>query len=56
MPSDKGGEFCAVERDVYMQLGRSHLADTATYQTVPRMTAKTIESKLNKEWKRTYKT
>ena len=33
MPSDKGGEFCAVEHDAYMHLARSHLADT-TQQTV----------------------
>ena len=51
MPSDKGGEFCAVEQGAYVHLGRSHLADTTIYQPVPRMTAKTIEGKLNKQWK-----
>ena len=51
MPSDKGGEFCAIEVDAYNELGRCHLADTATYKRVPRMTAKTVEGKINKEWK-----
>jgi hypothetical protein len=51
MPSDKGGEFCAIDRDSYTELGRSHLSDEATYQQVPRMTAKTIEGKINREWR-----
>ena len=51
MPSDKGGEFCAVGLETYKSLGQAHLADTTTYQTVPRMTAKTIETKINRTWK-----
>jgi hypothetical protein len=31
MPSDKGGEFCAVDLETYKELGRSHLA----YHDVP---------------------
>ena len=51
MPSDKGGEFCAVSSETYRELGRSHLADTTTYRPVPRMTAKTVEGKINCAWK-----
>lgn len=51
MPSDKGGEFCAVDQEVYRDLGRSHLSDTATYRPIPRMTAKTVEGKINNTWR-----
>ena len=51
MPSDKGGEFCAIDLQTYKDLGESHLADATTYQRVPRMTAKTIETKVNRAWK-----
>ena len=51
MPSDKGGEFCAVDMDTYRDLGRSHLADNTTYQAIPRMSAKTIEGKINRTWR-----
>ena len=51
MPSDKGGEFCAVGLEAYQELGRAHLADTTTYRAVARMTAKTIEAKVNRAWK-----
>ena len=50
MPSDKGGEFCAIDLDTYRNLGRSHLTDTATYRLIPRMTAKTVEGKINRVW------
>ena len=51
MPSDKGGEFCAVKLEEYKEMARAHLADTSTYQLVPRMTAKTVEGKVNQAWK-----
>jgi hypothetical protein len=51
MPSDKGGEFCAIDADTYKSLGRSHLADATTYRPIPRMTAKTVEAKINRTWK-----
>ena len=51
MPSDKGGEFCAIDLETYKDLGRSHLSNTATYRQVPRMTAKTVEGKINRAWK-----
>jgi hypothetical protein len=51
MPSDKGGEFCAINLQTYKDLGRTHLADTTTYRPIPRMTAKTIERKINHAWK-----
>ncbi len=51
LPSDKGGEFCVIERTRYIQIGKEHLSDTNLYQEVPSMTAKTIESKINKTWK-----
>ena len=51
MPSDKGGEFCAIGLEDYLQLGRSHLAQVTTYRPVARMPAKTIEGKINGAWK-----
>ena len=51
LPSDKGGEFCIIERARYIQIGKEHLSDTNLYQEVPSMTAKTIENKINKIWK-----
>jgi hypothetical protein len=51
MPSDKGGEFCAINLDTYKNLARTHLADATTYRPVPRMTARTIEAKINRSWR-----
>ena len=51
MPSDKGGEFGAMNKEEYAELGRSHLSDTEVYEPVPRITAKTIEGRINKEWR-----
>jgi len=51
LPSDKGGEFCVLDRSQYIELGLQHLKDNRTYVTVSRISAKTIETKINKVWK-----
>ena len=51
MPSDKGGGFCAVDLGTYKDLGNGHLGDTSTYRQVARMTARTVEGKINRAWK-----
>ena len=51
LPSDKGTEFCIIQKDRYSQAALDHLNDFNTYQKVPRMTAKTIENKVNIAWK-----
>ena len=50
LPSDKGGEFCVIETDRYNTAALQHLSDTTIYKPTSRMTAKTIESKINKTW------
>ena len=51
LPSEKGTEFCIIQKDSYLQAALDHLNDSNTYQKVPRMTAKTIENKVNLVWK-----
>ena len=51
LPSDKGGEFCVVESVKYTQAANEHLSDTNTYKKVARMSAPTIEKKINKVWR-----
>lgn len=51
LPSDKGTEFCVIDRDRYITAGKKHLSDEHTYKKITRMSAKTIESKVNKVWK-----
>lgn len=51
LPSDNVIEFCIIRKDRYSQAALHHLKHSNTYQTVPRMTAKTIESKVNLVWK-----
>ena len=51
LPSDKGGEFCVIEAKKYDEIAVKHLSDTKIYQQVPRMTAKTVENKVNTSWK-----
>ena len=51
LPSDKGTEFCIIQKDRYSQAALDHLNDSNTYQKVPRMTAKTVENKVNLVWK-----
>ena len=52
MPSDKDGEFCAMNKEEYTQLGRSYLSDAEVYEVVQRMTAKTVEGKINSQWRK----
>ena len=51
LPSDKGTEFCIIHQDTYTQVALAHLNNSSTYQKVPRMSAKTVENKVNSTWK-----
>ena len=51
LPSDKGTEFRVIPQDTYTQVALDHLSDSNTYQKVARMSAKTMESKVNTTWK-----
>ena len=54
LPSDKGGEFCVIDSQTYDNVAIADLEDDAIYRIykkVPRMTAKTIETKINGVWK-----
>ena len=52
LPSDKGTEFCVIQQDTYTRVALAHLNDSSTYQKVPRMSAKTVENKVNSTWKK----
>ena len=52
LPSDKGTEFCMIQQDTYMRVTLDHLSNANTYQKVPRMSAKTVENKVNTAWKK----
>lgn len=51
LPSDKGGEFCVIERSKYIELGNQHLADETTYRLALRVSAMSIEKKINNLWR-----
>ena len=51
LASDKGTEFCVIQQDTHTQVALAHLRDSSTYQKVPRMSAKTVENKVNSTWK-----
>ena len=51
LPSDKCTDFCIIQRDTYTQLALVHLSDPNTYQMIPRISAKTVEKKINSTWK-----
>ena len=51
LPSDKGGEFCIIERARYANIGTQHLSNSSVYTQVKAITPKTIESRVNKIWK-----
>ena len=51
LPSDKGGEFCVLNRAKYLELGHQHLNDTDTYVITNRISPKTIETRVNQVWK-----
>ena len=51
LPSDKGGEFCVLDRKKYLELGLQHLNDDKTYVVVNRVSAKSIETRINQTWK-----
>ena len=50
-PSDRGGEFCLMHLQQYISIGREHLNNVTLYKSIPRMSAQTIENKLNNEWR-----
>ena len=51
LPSDKGGEFCVIETTRYDHAAHQHLSDTSTYKKINRMSAGTMEAKINAVWK-----
>lgn len=51
LPSDYGGEFCIISNEKYNEAALDHLNDPTTYRNIPRMTAKTVETKVNSKWK-----
>ena len=51
LPSDKCGEFCVTTTHAYNEAAQKHLDDSEVYTRVPRMTAPTIEKKINQVWK-----
>jgi hypothetical protein len=50
LPSDKGGEFCVIEKSRYINLGMEHLNDSSTYRQIPHISPKTIEKRINLVW------
>ena len=51
LPSDKGGEFCVIDNKQYAELGHQHLNDNTTYCITKRISAKTVEIRVNTIWK-----
>jgi hypothetical protein len=51
LPSDKGTEFCVIGNTAYDKAAMEHLSDQNIYCPIKRMTAKTIEKKVNEAWK-----
>lgn len=47
LPSDKGTEFCVIQQDKYNQVALDHLSNANTYLKVSRISAKTVENKVN---------
>ena len=41
-----------IQQDTYTRVAFDHLSDANTYQKVPRMTAKTVQNKVNTAWKK----
>jgi hypothetical protein len=50
LPSDKGGEFCVLQKELYTELGNQHLSDRTIYKAINHIQAKTVEKKLNTVW------
>ena len=51
LPSDKGGEFCVVDKKQYLELGQHHLNNNTIYNITRRISAKTVETRVNNVWK-----
>lgn len=41
-----------MQQDTYKQVALDHLSDCNTYRKVPRISAKTVENKVNTAWKK----
>ena len=52
LPSDKGGEFCILSTEQYLQRGIQHLENSDIYKPNSDITPKTIETRINNEWKK----
>ena len=52
LPSDKGKEFCVIEKDRYDSAALEHLNDINIYKQIKRLTVGTIEHKINNVWKK----
>ena len=52
MPSDKGGEFCAMTTEMYASAVTKHLENRTTYRVMHNISAETVESRINECWKR----
>ena len=51
LPSDKGGQFCVIEKERYDEAALQHLHDTTTYRASRITSAQTIERKINTTWR-----
>jgi hypothetical protein len=51
LPSDKGGEFCVINKPQYIELASQHLSDISIYKEIRHITPATIEEKINSKWK-----
>ena len=51
LPSDKGGEFCIIEKDRYDSAALEHLNDATTYRPSRITKPQTIEKKINNIWR-----
>ena len=45
-------ELYVIQQDTYTQVALDHLSDANTYQKVPRISARTVENKVNTAWKK----
>ena len=52
LPSDKGREFCVLTTANYDEAANNHLENRDVYERVKSMSALTIETKLNRAWKK----
>ena len=51
LPSDKGMDFCIIEKDKYKRLGENHLNNTSIYASNIKIKIETISKRINTTWK-----